>query len=359
MMKTHKIAMFSLLISGAGLIESCKQREEKHLKNDPPTVSVALVNSQDTVQAMSYSGSISPENTTEVAFAVAGIVNKVAVEEGQAVTKGQFLASIDATEYEAALQIASVTLNQVEDAFDRFDALYKKGSFPEKDYIEIKSKVVQAQAAKAISKKRIDDSRLLAPSNGIITSKKVEAGASAAPGLPAFTIVKTDMVYAQFTVPESEIGKFARGMLVKVNVPTLGQIFNGKISIINPMADQVSKTFTLKVKLDNSSGRLLPGMIVETTTAVATSHRQLSVPLTSITNDFDGISHVFIVDSSGIVKSHRVTVGKVLGSQVIITDGVQPGQMVVTAGQTNIRDGQKVNTGQATKPAAVQKAAGI
>ncbi len=65
------------------------------------------------------------------------------------------------------------------------------------------------------------------------------------------------MVYAQFSVPESEIGSFKQGMQVDVNIPTLQRDFKGKITIINPVADEISKAFTLKVRLDNPGGVLM------------------------------------------------------------------------------------------------------
>jgi RND family efflux transporter MFP subunit len=205
-MRAYKIGLLSILVAGVGIVQSCKQKEEKQLKDEPPVVTVATINSSETEQSVSYSGSIVPDNMTTVSFAVPGTINSVGVNEGQRVSKGQFLASIDATEYEAALQIANASLDQSQDAFRRFDELYKKGSFPEKDYIDIKTKVAQAEANKKINRKRIADSRLHSPTNGIITVKTAEVGGMAAPGVPAFTIVKTDMVYAQFSVPESEIG---------------------------------------------------------------------------------------------------------------------------------------------------------
>jgi RND family efflux transporter MFP subunit len=338
------MGLLSLFLIGAGMIQSCKQKEQKQLKDEPPVVTVATINSSETEQSVSYSGSIVPDNTTTVSFAVPGTINSVGVNEGQRVSKGQFLASIDATEYEAALQIANANLDQSEDAFRRFDELYKKGSFPEKDYIDIKTKVAQAQANKKINRKRIADSRLHSPSNGIITVKTAEVGGMAAPGVPAFTIVKTDMVYAQFSVPESEIGNFRQGMLVNVNIPTLQRNFTGKITIINPVADDVSKAFTLKVRLDNPGGVLMPGMITEVLAGVPVKIKQVRVPLTAIVNNVDKIPNVYVVDKNGSARLTRVTVGKIAGDEVIITNGLEENQTIILAGQSNVKDGQKVKT---------------
>lgn len=97
----------------------------------------------------------------------------------------------------------------------------------------------------------------------------------AAPGVPAFTIVKTDMVYAQFAVPESEIGSFKQGMQVDVNIPTLQRNFTGKITIINPVADEISKALPLKYALDNWAACWMPGMITEVLAGVPVKVKQV------------------------------------------------------------------------------------
>lgn len=354
-MKTNKTVLLSFLIVGVGLTQSCKQKEQKQLKDEPPVVTVITIKGSDTEQSVSYSGSIVPNNTTTVSFAVPGTINSVGVNEGQRVNKGQFLASIDATEYEAALQIANASLEQSLDAFRRFDELFKKGSFPEKDYNDIKTKVAQAQANKKINGKRIADSRLNSPTNGIITVKTAELGGMAAPGVPAFTIVKTDIVYAQFSVPESEIGNFKQGMQVDVNIPTLKRTFTGKITIINPVADEISKAFTLKVQLDNPASVLMPGMITEVFANVPIKIKQVRVPLTAIVNDVDKIPHVYAVDKNNNAKLTRVTIGKIVGDEVIITNGLDENQTIILAGQNNVKDGKKVKAQTALVEASAPK----
>ena len=139
----------------------------------------------------------------------------------------------------------------------------KKEACRKKISLTFRLKLAQARANKEINAKHIRDSKLVAPITGIITKKMIERGSAVAPGVPAFQIVKTDKVYARIAVPESEVGKLVNGMASGVFVKTLNETFYGKITIINPQADPVSKTYDVKVKLDNTSGRLLPGMIAD------------------------------------------------------------------------------------------------
>ena len=326
-------------------LSSCgKEKKEEKRETPPQKVSVYQVGSAAQQQQMRYSGTIEPDNTAQIGFAVGGVVNNVSVQEGQHVRQGQLLASIDATEYTNSLAIANAGLEQAEDLYKRLHELYEKGSLPAKDFIDIKAKVAQARANKNISAKRIADSRLYAPMSGIITRRSVERGSMAAPGVPAFTIIKTDQVYAMFSVPESEVGSLKSGMSGKVFIPTLRDTVSGKISIINPAADAVSRTYSVKLRLANPEQKLLPGMLTETIISTGKTVEALVVPAKAVIRDADNISFVYTVNEAKKAVKKRVTTGSLTGnSEVVIKDGIKPGDTIITSGQSSVKDGSPVS----------------
>lgn len=335
--------VFSFFISVIILSTAACGHEAVAPAPQPLKVTILEISKNNLPQQLSYSGTIEPDNTAQVGFAVSGIVNNINVQEGQHVNTGQLLASIDATEYSNALAIADAGLEQAEDLYARLDGLYKKGSLPEKDYIDIKTKLAQAKANKSINAKRIADSRLLSPMSGIISSRVIERGSTAAPGVPAFTIIKTDQVYARISVPESEVGSLSNGMDVIVFIPTLSDTVKGRISIINPQADAVSRTYSVKVKLGNASGKLLPGMIAETNIQTRKSVDIIIIPATAVVRDADAIAYVYIATEQNKAIRKRVTTGNLTGNnEVIITEGLTPGDKIIIAGQSRIKDGSSI-----------------
>ncbi|SJZ64443.1 RND family efflux transporter, MFP subunit [Chitinophaga eiseniae] len=338
---TYKPVSFLVLTT---LLAACGSKEVQQEQQAPVKVTATKVSYNDMPQSFTYSGTIEPDNTADIGFAVAGVVNGILVEEGQNVQQGQLLATLDATEYSNALAIANAGLNQAEDLYGRLHDLYQKGSLPAKDYIDIQTKLAQAKANKAISAKHIADSKLYAPITGIISARKIERGSAAAPGVPAFTIVKTDMVYARAAVPESEIGAIARGGSAKVYIPTLQDSVEGRITIINPQADATSRTYSIKIKLSNSNGRLLPGMLADIRLNTGRIANSLTVPATAIVRDADDLTYVFITNGQRQAVRKRVTVGALTGkNEVVITTGLQGGEQVITSGLTNIKDGTTVS----------------
>lgn len=326
-------------------LSSCsKEKKEEKREIPPQKVSVYQVGSAAQQQQMSYSGTIEPDNTAQIGFAVGGVINNVSVQEGQQVRQGQLLASIDATEYTNSLAIANAGLEQAEDLYKRLHELYEKGSLPAKDFIDIKAKVAQARASKNISAKRIADSRLYAPMSGIVTRRSIERGSMAAPGVPAFTIIKTDQVYAMFSVPESEVGSLKSGMSGRVFIPTLRDTVSGKISIINPQADAVSRTYSVKLRLANPEQKLLPGMLTEIIISTGKTVDVLVVPAKAVIRDADNISFVYTVNEAKKAVKKRVTTGSLTGnSEVVIKDGIKPGDTVIISGQLSVKDGSSVS----------------
>jgi RND family efflux transporter MFP subunit len=334
----------SIFLFTSFIINSCGNHKQEKKQAAPFQVSVYQIEKATRLQTLSYSGTLEPYNTAQIGFAVQGVVNNVAVQEGQFVQQGQLLASIDATEYSNALAIANAGLEQAEDMYSRLSSLYEKGSLPAKDFIDIKTKVAQARANKSINAKHIADSRLYAPMSGIVTVKMIERGSTAAPGVPAFTIIKTDLVYAQFSVPESEVGSLKYDMEATVFIPTLNDSLKGEISIINPQADAVSKTYKVKIRLNNTGQKLLPGMLTEISINTGKTMDAIIIPATSVIRDADNISFVFVANSANKAVKKRVTTGSLTGNNsVIISDGLQTGDKVIIAGQSKLNDGTPVS----------------
>ena len=175
----------------------------------------------------------------------------------------------------------------------------------------------------------------------MITAKLTEIGATAAPGIPAFTVMKTDKVYAKASITESEISKLKIGTDAKVEIASMGETFNGKVAIVNPSADALTRTFNVKVRLDNAENKLLPGMISNIKIETGNEVSVITVPTDAIVRDANDLIYVYVVKENKAIKK-RVSLGNFKGNEVIVTDGLQLNDKVIIAGQRNLKDGQTV-----------------
>jgi len=328
----------SILMTGCG-----PKKETEHKTVDAVTVTIKEVVGTQQPQELSYSGGIEPDNTVSLSFSVPARVINVQVEEGQKIKKGQLLAAVDQSTYHNNYNVASASLEQAQDNFNRLTQLYNKKSLPERDYIAAKVSLAQAKANLANALKNLQDTKLYASFSGIVTQKLIEIGAAAAPGMPAFTIVKTDKVYATASITENEISSLKVGAAAQVSIPSLKKTLNGKIAIINPQADNSSKTYRVKVRLDNARGELLPGMIADLIIQAGTSKSEIIIPADAVVRDADNINYVFTVSANKKAVKKRVNISRMTGANdVVIHDGLQEGDKLIINGQTNLDDGAAV-----------------
>lgn len=342
MITTWMIAIYAMLIIVS--LYGCGSKSENDTQVESPSkVAVQRISESNIGEQLSYSGTIQADNIVQLGFAVSGRVAEIAVQEGQHVTKGQLLASIETTEYKNAFIINNAGLEQAQDNFKRANELHLKGSLTDKDYITAKIALSQAQANNNMAEKRLSDSYLKAPFSGIVTAKLIERGASALPGAPAFTLIKTDFVYAQASISEGDISKLSIGSNAAVIIAAIQDTLIGTISIINPQADLQSKTYSVKIRIANSKGQLMPGMISEIMVATGKKMGAITIPLEAVVRDADDITYVFVVNSDMRAVRKRITLGGLSDSEVIVTSGLQVGESIIIKGQKNIQEGQQVS----------------
>lgn len=336
--------IFFILIVVMSLGSGCaKKKADQDYKAEPVKVSVKEIEQSSQAQILEYSGTIEADNTVSIGFNVPGRVNAVMVQEGERVAKGQLLASIEQNSYQNGLIVANAGLEQAQDNFNRLEQLYKKGSLPERDYIAAKTGLAQAKANRETASKNFQDTKLYASFTGIITHKSAEAGAAAAPGVPAFTLVKTDKVYAVAAINENEISFLKIGADVKITIPSLKKEVKGRLTLINPQADDFSKTYTVKVRLENPKGELFPGMIADISINTGQTQNEVIIPAKAVVRDPDNINYVFIAKAGNTAFKKRVNISKMTGTDdVLVKEGLQAGDKIIVNGQTNLEDGTPV-----------------
>jgi len=339
-MNVRKKAFIILIVPLAVACSHSQQEETK--ANAPIKVAVREIAPQTRPEILHYPGTIEADNTVALGFSVAGRVNNVNVQEGQQVSQGQLLAEVEPEDYTNAFQIATAAEEQVADNFTRLQELHNKGSLPERDFIAAKSAMEQAQANVRIAAKRLADTKLYAPYAGIMSAKQIEKGASAAPGMPAFTMLKTDKVYAKAPIAESDISKLTPGKEVKVIIPVLNDSLKGTIAIINPQADNTSRTYAVKIRLDNSSKKLLPGMLTEMLVYTGGQQPTILIPANAVVRDADDITYVFVASDNKSIRKRVTLHGVTTDNEVVVQSGLQTGDRLIIQGQTRLEDGNPV-----------------
>ena len=323
-----------------GCTEKSRKLEKKNVKVE--TISVGNTNLGGTKD---YVGTIEEKMGSTLSFEIAGNITSIRVEEGDRVSKGQLLATINPTTVKEAHRATLTTLKQAQDAYRRFRPLHQSGTISDMKWVEIESKLEQAKAAESIARQQLSHSTLTAPFAGVIAAKNVDFGTYVLPGQPVLKLANVAQVNAKISVPEAEISHLHVGDKVKLTVAALsGAIFRGTISEKGIDANPISHTYDVKVGITNPQGRLLPGMVCNAQvqgSAATPSH--ITVPPQSIELDVDNSRFVWTV-VNGKAHQQPVTTGDFEGDGIVILSGLKAGDQVIINGQQKVSEGMNVDT---------------
>jgi RND family efflux transporter MFP subunit len=265
------------------------------------------------------------------------------VQIGDFVKQGDVVALLETTHYKTALAIATTELEQARDNFTRSEELYNKGSLPSVDYVRVSNQLDIALAKQKSASADMAETILPAPMKGVITGCSIEKGNVVTNGTNALTIASIDEVFATFTVPEQEISQLTKHQKAIITIPALSAAYGGEINIINPVADPVSKSYTVKVLLHNCARRLLPGMLATISVTTSKKTRVITIPADAILKDTSGRTYVYVLDEQQITAVRKlVETGSFCGNDIIITAGLLINDKVIVSGQQTLRDGDPI-----------------
>ena len=390
---------FWALIGVAAAATSCTSRSSPGLAaSEPIPVRVGSVNRIRSAQTVAVSGSVVPwKDAANVAFVVSGKVIEAGPREGDAVRSGQVLARIDPADYILAadaadaqvaaaravlekaeaparsevLEQARIAFERARDEYQRMKMLYDSKSLAPNDFHKFEaayqaagqqyaqartggqkedraqSRAVydQAVAAAAIARKHLEDTTLRSPQNGFISSRSIQVGEVASPGRPVFQIVELDPVEITVGVPETDIHLVRLGQAATVRAPALpGETFDGKISLVNVAADPSTRTYMVRIRLQNPKYTLRVGMIAEAQIRCDQMLDIMTLPGSSIVHDAQGATIVYVYfPDRKCVYSRRVTVGTLYDHEIEIKAGLAGDEPIALAGQERLRDGARVS----------------
>ncbi len=320
--------------------QSKQQNTEKPANTSIPVTAEEV--KQATIETnLRYSGTIEPSQTIPLNFQVSGIVEKVYVEAGDEVKKGELLASVEKANPKSIYDMNLAKYNQAKDAYDRLKTVYEKGSLPEIKWVEMETNLEQARSSLEVSKNNLENCDMRAPEAGVIGKRNIEPGMSAI-GLSTAPIelVKIRIVYVKISVPENEIGKIRKGDKAFFSVSALnGKTFEGFVTNISPVADAISRTYEAKISVQNPNLELKPGMVCDVMLSMKSSKEVVVIPYQSVSKDSDGNTYVYLIDkSANRAKKQIVQTGNYLGNNLEIVAGIAPGQVIVKEGKEKLSD---------------------
>ncbi|TMS58730.1 efflux RND transporter periplasmic adaptor subunit [Imbroritus primus] len=307
--------------------------------------------------AVTYSGNVQARIESRLGFRVGGKVAARLVDVGATVKKGQVLARLDLADLKLAesgsraqLEAARTERDLAHSDLKRFDDLYAKGFISAAEqqrrkatYDAAEARYRQAQAGLSSQSNQLAYGELLADAEGVVTAIEAEVGQVVSPGQPVVRVAQTAEKEVVIALPEDQVGQVRVGAAATVRLwADEARTLPGRVREIAPAADAATRTYTVRVALPNPPAELRLGMTATVMLARDAAAQALSVPLSALLQ-VNGHSQVWIYDpASQSVSPVTVTLGDPVDNRVTVTQGLQPGKLIVTAGVHLLKPGQKV-----------------
>jgi membrane fusion protein (multidrug efflux system) len=271
---------------------------------------------------------------------VAGKIEALPIKLGDRIRRGRLLARIDFQTLKAQAEQAQTSYDLAESTYERFASLKDENVISQQRIDEARSNMLSAKSAVAIADANVKKAVVRASYPGIVGAKLVEKGEFVAPGTPLLVVVDYKTIVVEARLPETQVARVNREKEVEVMIEALGKSFQGKVDTLIPTADSASKTFTLRVKVDNPDYAILVGMSAKVKIAAIEHEEVLIVPQSAVIEAL-GKRRVFVEDK-GQARMRDVRLGPVQGNRVVVAEGVEAGESLIVVGQRDLEDGQKV-----------------
>jgi len=327
------IALFTLVVLGS--CSGGKGKEDTALADEKPKVKLSNVTSRPVAQIQEYTATVEAEVKNNIAPNSPVRIEKIYVEVGDRVAKGQKLVQMDSSN----LTQLRLQLENTQIEFNRIDELYKIGGVSKSEWDSMKTSLDVMQSS---YNNLLENTSLLSPISGVVTARNYDNGDLYNGSTPVLTVEQITPVKLLINVSEQYFSKVSKGSSVSVKIDVYGdEEFEGKVDLIYPTVDATTRTFPVEIKLANRDQKVRPGMFARATLNFGTEDHVVVPDLAIVKQAGSGDRYVYVY-KDGKVSYNKVELGRRMGTEYELISGVPNNSQVVVAGQTRLVNGAEV-----------------
>ena len=327
--------MALLVVAMLGACSGGSDKAAAEKVDEKPRVKLAEVSSRPVEQIQEYTATVEAEVKNNIAPSSPVRIDRIFVEVGDRVSKGQKLVSMDA----ANLKQIKYQLDNQQIEFKRIDELYKVGGASKSEWDAAK---MNLDIRETSYKNLLENTSLLSPINGVVTARNYDNGDMYSGGEPVLVVEQITPVKLYINVSEGYFTKVKKGAPVSVKVDVYGdEELEGKISLVYPTIDPATRTFPVEIQLVNRDQRVRPGMFARATLNFGTQDHVVVPDLAIVKRAGSGDRYVYVY-KDGKVSYNKVELGRRMDTEYELISGVDNNSQVVIAGQSKLADGVEV-----------------
>lgn len=313
-----------------------------------PLVTAFQVKTNNFNHFLELQGSVATKQNLILYPEFSGLLTKVYVKEGQKVTKGQLLASIDDGGMSQQVAQMEVQFSLAKTTFERQKRLWEQKIGSEIQFLQAKATYEGQENAVNQMKSQLAKTSVRAPFSGIIDDIITEQGTVVGAGASQLIrIVNLDNMYIEAEVPEGYLSSIVTGKTAEVYFQVLGETLNTKVDQVSNYINPGNRTFKITIQIPNKEKHIKPNLTAKIKINDYSSKQAVLIPQSIISENSLGEQYIFIAqninkDNEATAKKMIVETGKTQGDFVEILEGVASNDIIVNEGARNVKDGQNV-----------------
>lgn len=335
-------------------LSACDNKPKTESSAQPQLVKTYVVGGSGAGGYNTYPGRVSAGEETRLSFTISGTIADIPVLEGQAVKKGDIVAKLNPRNYQNAYDEAKAQSELAKVNLNRFAYLLKSNTVSRSEYDQKEADYKVAVAKMDTAKKALEDTMIKVPYDGIIAKRYVEQHETIQAKQPILLLQNLSTINVELQIPEQDIINGGKVEFVQtkdgkkelkdaVSFSTIpGVTFDTSLSEFATSADPKTQTYLVRLLIsDLKNNKILSGMTAQVRVKFQNQNSvNKLVPIDAVSIDENGKNFVWVIDKSTL-KAHKkiVTVGSMKGGNILITSGLEAGELIVIAGVNSVQEG--------------------
>jgi membrane fusion protein (multidrug efflux system) len=316
----------------------------------PETVSSVVVVTDQWDRSVETVGSIRAVQGADLSTETSGVITKLLFENGAEVKEGDLLVELDADSERANLRSAEAEAHLAQTVYERTSRLRANNTVPQSEMDAAESQLRKMNALVEQLRAAIRKKQITAPFSGRLGIREVNLGQFVNNGDKIVSLQSFDPIFVDFLLPQQLIAGLAPGQAVRVITDVYpDRDFTGELTAINSEIDPVTRNIRLQATLKNPGGELRPGMFGRVILSLGAPEEVVKIPATALLRAPYGDSVFVLEEETGedgakktAARQRFVRIGRTKGDFVAVTEGLKPGETIVSAGAFKLRNGSEV-----------------
>lgn len=325
--------------------EISKLNPNKEVSVKVKNVVTAPLQSQTFKHFIEVQGTVEAKNDVKVSARSQGTITRVYVTEGSAVKQGQLLAEQDNSVLKESIEALNTQLSLATTLYEKQKNLWAQQIGTEIQYLQAKANKEAIERQIATQQSQVSLSKIIAPISGVVDEVTMKVGEMPMPGMSYIRVVNAGSLKIVAKVADTYLSSVRMGDNLLVRFPDLNQEINARVSFISKIVNPLSRTFTIEANIPNVGGMTKPNQLAVVNINDQTKVNALVIKQNLVQSTEQG-DLVYVAVSEGnkkVAKARKVKTGMNYNGDIVILEGLQAGDLIITQGYQELVDGQVIS----------------